>query len=342
MGKKALVISGGGCKGAFAVGIIKRLKQEFPEVEFDIFIGTSTGSLIVPLAASGNIDLLEQLYTSVHTDDIVYGGNLIDRFVNDVSIYDARPLGNLVKQYYNDQNLEALFNSGKEVFVLTTCLQTAEAVAWSTQEPPIITDYSIVKAKDYAEFRRAIVASANQPVFMQPVEIREGANPVRQYVDGGVREYIGVQLAIDACADEIFAIALSPVQNEDTALKYTKTFPILQRTMEIFTDDVGYNDIKLPRLYNKALRYIASVKRRMLADGISQAAVDSYFDVPLYNTFSGKKPIKIHHITPEEPLGGGPGGLEFEPQKMLTMLHKGEARIASYMAGLPNAPDGNV
>ena len=342
MGKKALVVSGGGSKGAFAVGVIKRLAQEFPEVEFDIYIGTSTGSLVVPLAAMGNIALLEKLYTSVHTNDIVFGGNLIDRFVNDVSIYDARPLGNLVKQYYNDQNLASLFNSNKEVFVLTTCLQTAESVAWSTQDPPIITDYTVVKAKDFAEFRRAIVASANQPVFMQPVEVREGANPVRQYVDGGVREYIGVQLAIDAGADEIFAIALSPDKKEDTAIKYTKTFSILQRTMEIFVDDVGYNDIRLPRTYNKALRYIAAVKQKMLSDGISQAAIDKYFDVPFYNTFSGKKPIKIHHITPDEPLGGGPGGLEFEPQKMLAMLHKGESTIASYMAGLPNAPDGNV
>ena len=74
MGKKALVVSGGGCKGAFAVGVIKRLAQEFPEIEFDIYIGTSTGSLIVPLAAAGDLTLLEKLYTSVHTNDIVYGG----------------------------------------------------------------------------------------------------------------------------------------------------------------------------------------------------------------------------------------------------------------------------
>jgi predicted acylesterase/phospholipase RssA len=299
-------------------------------------------SLVVPLAASGNINLLEKLYTTVRTEDIVWGGNLLDRFANDISIYDAKPLGNLVKQYYNDQNLEVLFNSGKEVFVLTTCLQTAESVAWSTQEPPVISDHTIIKAKDYAEFRRAIVASANQPVFMQPVEVREGANPIRQYVDGGVRDYIGIQLAIDAGADEIFAIALSPDHKEDTGIKYNKTFPILQRTMEIFTDDVGENDIRLPRLYNKALRYIAAVKQKMISDGISQAAVDAYFNVPLYDTFSGKKPIRIHHIKPDEPLGGGPGGLEFDPQKMLAMLQKGEAKIGSYMAALPGTPGGNV
>ena len=342
MGKKALVVSGGGSKGAFAVGVIKRLARDFPEIDFDIYVGTSTGATVVPLAALGNIPLLEKLYTSVHTQDIVLSGNIIDRFLNDISIYDAKPLGNLVKQYYNDENCAALFNSSKEVFLLTTCLQTATAVAWCTQEPPILSDYEIIRAANFTEFRRAMVASANQPVFMQPVEIREGAVPVRQYVDGGVREYLGVQIAIDAGADEIFAISLSPVKKEDSAIRYIKTFPILQRTLDIFSEDVGTNDIKIPRLYNKALRYIAAVKQNMKDDGIAEADIERYFHAPLHDAFSGKKPIRIHHITPDEPLGGGPGGLEFNPAQMLAMLQKGESKIASYMAGLPNAPDGNV
>lgn len=342
MGKKALVVSGGGSKGAFAVGVIKRLARDFPDVDFDIYVGTSTGALAVPLAALGDIALLEKLYTSVHTQDIVWAGNIIDRFLNDISIYDARPLGELVKQYYNDANCQKLFDSGKEVFLLTTCLQTGKAVAWTTQEPPLISDYEFMRTANFTEFRKAVVASANQPVFMQPVEIKENAQPVRQYVDGGVREYLGVQIAIDAGADEIFAISLSPVQKVDTATRYTKTFPILQRTLDILSEDVGSNDIRLPRVYNKALHYIAAVKQNMKDEGIPEADIERYFNVPLYDAFSGKKPVRIHHITPDEPLGGGPGGLEFDPQKMLVMLQKGESKIAAYMAGLPGAPDGNV
>ncbi|MEO7768554.1 MAG: patatin-like phospholipase family protein, partial [Ferruginibacter sp.] len=48
---RALVISGGGSKGAFAIGILKKLFKEYPNLEFDMFVGTSTGSLIVPLVA---------------------------------------------------------------------------------------------------------------------------------------------------------------------------------------------------------------------------------------------------------------------------------------------------
>ncbi|HEX8313659.1 MAG TPA: patatin-like phospholipase family protein [Flavisolibacter sp.] len=341
MGKKALVISGGGSKGAFAVGVLKRLAFEFPDIAFDIFVGTSTGALIAPLAVMGDIPLLEKLYTGVKTEDIVLKGNVIDRFMNDVSLFDAKPLGNLVKQFYNDANCDKIFKSGKEVFLVTTCLQTTQAVVWTSQQPPAVTSYEMIKAANFTEFRRAVVASANQPVFMQPIEIREGT-PIRQYVDGGVREYLGMQIAIDAGADEIFAISLSPLKKDSAETRYTKTFGVLQRTLDIFTADVGDSDIKIPQLYNRALRYIQAAKQNMKDDGIAQQDIDRYFNVPMFDTFSGKKPIRIHHIMPDEPLDGGPGGLEFDPVKMTAMVKKGEATLSSYMASLPKSPDGNV
>ena len=69
--KRALVISGGGSKGAFAVGVIKQLAQRYPTLFFDIYVGTSTGSLIVPLAAIGEIGLLEKIYTTQSKGTIV-------------------------------------------------------------------------------------------------------------------------------------------------------------------------------------------------------------------------------------------------------------------------------
>ena len=49
--KRALVISGGGSKGAFAVGVLKQLFATYPNLDFDIYVGTSAGSLVVTLAA---------------------------------------------------------------------------------------------------------------------------------------------------------------------------------------------------------------------------------------------------------------------------------------------------
>jgi NTE family protein len=44
---RALVISGGGSKGAFAGGVAQYLIEE-KNHEYDLFIGTSTGSLLIP------------------------------------------------------------------------------------------------------------------------------------------------------------------------------------------------------------------------------------------------------------------------------------------------------
>ena len=44
--KRALVISGGGSKGAFAVGALKNLIRE-RNLTFDVVAGTSTGAAIV-------------------------------------------------------------------------------------------------------------------------------------------------------------------------------------------------------------------------------------------------------------------------------------------------------
>ena len=67
--KKALVISGGGSKGAFAGGVAQYLMTK-ENRDYDLFIGTSTGSLMVSHLALGMIDELKHLYTNVNQDAI--------------------------------------------------------------------------------------------------------------------------------------------------------------------------------------------------------------------------------------------------------------------------------
>ena len=67
--KKALVISGGGSKGAFAGGVTQYLMEE-EKRQYDLFVGTSTGSLLVShLAAqkdSRNKTRFYPCYPSLH------------------------------------------------------------------------------------------------------------------------------------------------------------------------------------------------------------------------------------------------------------------------------------
>jgi NTE family protein len=335
MAKRALVISGGGSKGAFAVGILKNLAANFPDISFDIFVGTSTGSLIAPFASLNRIDILEQLYTSITTDRVITKGNVVTRLLGSNSLFDATPLGNLIQQYYDDGLCNQVFQSGKQVFFATTCLQTAQSVNFSTTDAPIVSDYEIIKLNNPDEMRRAVMGSACQPVFMQPIEVKKGAVPLRQYVDGGVKEYAGIQLAIDAGADEIYAILLQPEKKDPVETTFNDTFSILERTIDIFTAGVGYNDIRIPGLYNRALQYIASVQKKMLLAGIPQTDVNNYFNIPFNDPFTGKKPLNIYVIRPLQDLGGGPGGLDFDPTAMKGMVAMGQQRIDDFMASLP-------
>ena len=66
---RALVISGGGCKGAWAGGVAEHLIKE-RGINYDIFVGSSTGALLIPHLAIGRIDKIKGLYTSVCQKDI--------------------------------------------------------------------------------------------------------------------------------------------------------------------------------------------------------------------------------------------------------------------------------
>lgn len=67
--KRALVISGGGSKGAFAGGIAQFLLEE-SQLNYDFFIGTSTGSLLISHLALGKVETIKRSYTNVTQESI--------------------------------------------------------------------------------------------------------------------------------------------------------------------------------------------------------------------------------------------------------------------------------
>lgn len=337
---RALVISGGGSKGAFAVGVLKKLFDTYPELKFDIFVGTSTGSLIVPLVALNDMDSLEKLYSNQKTENIVLQGRLADR-INDVSIFDASPLKKLLGKNYTDQRYDEIIATGKKLFFTTTCLQSGQLVVYTnSDEAGDPANYEVKKIVSAEHFRQVVLASACQPVFMQPVKINLSipGDPEQnfQYVDGGVREYAGIQMAIDNGATEIFTILLSPEKDggEDTA-ELTNLFSILRKTIDIFTDDVGKNDLIIPEQYNEALLYIDAVKKKMIRNGISSDQVKDFFTIRgRESPYEDKVPIKMYIFRPKETLNGGPGGLSFDPAAMTDMISKGNGVANDFIASL--------
>lgn len=336
--KKALVVSGGGSKGAFAVGVIKYLLQTHA-LKFDVFVGTSTGSLVVPLVALGKLDVLQNLYTSTNTSDIIIKDNLGNR-LSENSIFRVTPLWEKIKSIYTDDFYEELMSSGKEIYINTTCLQSEELVVFTNAASPKESKYYTTKKIISGDhFRKVVLASASQPVFMTPVMVNSQVpgeeNPGFQFVDGGMREYVGVEMAINAGAGEIFTIILSSKNAEIDKGEFKTIFPILQKTMDIFITDVAANDLVIPFQYNDALKYIDAVKNNMQSEGVSTDDINRYFTIQgVDNPFENKVPLLIHIIQPDNPLGGGPGGLDFIPADMKRMLATGEMSAENFVVSL--------
>ena len=337
--KRALVISGGGSKGAFAVGVLKELFATYPGLDFDIYVGTSTGSLVVSLASVNGMDILDKVYTGITNADLLIEANIIDK-LGDTSIFDVTPAWNLIQKNYTDADYNLLKASGKKVFLTTACLQTGDLCIFGNDTSTIrTTDYKVIQTINANHFRRAMLASSCEPVFMNPIKVGRdvpgAANADYQYVDGGVLEYVGLHMAIDAGATEIFAILLSPEKSNEVNPQYTDLLGILGATVDMLTSEVGKNDVVLADQYAAAVNYIAEVKAAMLSDGMSQSSIDKYFTLSQPNIFQNKEAIKIFKIRPDGPLGGGPGGLTFNSNEMKGMLAKGQSVFNDFAANLP-------
>src|SRR5438045_8843087 len=64
-----VVIYGGGSKGAVAVGVAEYLISQCKK-DYKLFIGTSTGSLLIPFLALGDIERIKKIYTTIRQEDI--------------------------------------------------------------------------------------------------------------------------------------------------------------------------------------------------------------------------------------------------------------------------------
>ncbi len=319
--RHALVISGGGSKGAFAVGVLKYLFEKETGIEFEIISGTSTGGLIAPLAAIKDIESLERIYTTNSTEDLLLKGDIGDRVLNHNSLFSVKPFIRLARQEFPASAYERLISSGVEIFVSTVCLQTKRLVYFTNSNLQGSDEYDVIQVADHDEMLRAVIASAEQPVFMPPIEIRSSDTEPRQYVDGGVREYAPIQVAIDAGATDILAILLSSGRSGVRNQRYQRIFDILERTVSSYSDEVGANDLAIPQLYSRGTEYVHRLRQKVMAEpGWSPSRVDDIFRVD-GSPFSRQRTVRIEVLRLRNNFGLN--GLEFDPDRMKLMLQDG-------------------
>ena len=304
--KRALVLSGGGAKGAFTAGVVKYLMVELG-LNFDLVVGTSTGALIAPLVASQDIANLIHFYENVEQQDILTDRPDLLAFLFSDALNDTKPLERLIHKFFGDRRrYERLVRSSTEIFVTVVNMQTGEIEYGNQHQDPKPT------------LLKKILASACVPVMMPPVKIGK-----HQYVDGGVKEIAPFSKAIDEGATHIVSVILSPdpAQRGRIRKEFTSTMEILKRSLELLTEEIVDNDLKIATVYSEAIRYLDQMKINAKEKiGLTDPQIRKLF-AGLENPFQGKRIVGITTIRPDDELVDS--SLNFDPDKMREMVDKG-------------------
>lgn len=329
----ALVVSGGGSLGAFAVGAIDHMIGELG-LEFDIVAGTSTGALIVPLVAAGGDEWrdLKRIFTSVTTGDILIRRRE-SRILGSTSVYSTQPLARLIARELTATRVDRILESNITMLVTTVSLQTGRTVYFYTGLRLARSSGAseTVRADNREEIALAILASASQPVLMPPVRIPSPSGEGDQFVDGGVKEYAPIDVTIDNGATHIYAIVLTPPPEQRATIltRFDRLIPIAERTLDLLTNEIKDNDVRMTRFYNQALAYMQDLKAKVAErTGLSVAEIDAIF-ADRENPFTARREVVLHIISPTRDLGDS---LRFNPDDMALWMEFGRNRAREVLS----------
>lgn len=250
--KKALVISGGGSKGAFAGGVAEYLMTK-ENKQYDLFLGTSTGSLMVSHLALGKINELKTLYTNVNQNSIfsnnpfkikkVNGEKIVSinhlntlwNFLNGRKTFgESKKLRKLIKENISKEMFIELLNKNKEVVVTISNL-TANQI-----------EYKSNFESSYEDFCDWIWGSCNYVPFMSVLDKNK-----QQFADGGFGSIVPIREAILRGAKEIDAIILETEVNVVNKIPAKNPFSLLFDVFDFMLTHVERHNITIGKLAAK-------------------------------------------------------------------------------------------
>ncbi len=243
---RALVISGGGSKGAFAGGVAQYLMQELNHT-YDLFLGTSTGSLLISHLALQKIDKIKSVYTSVDQDSIFsncpftthkkYGvqtiginhWNVLKNLYRGAKTFgESHNLFKLIKNTLTVEEFEKLKNGPKEIIV------TVANLSLNAVEYKSINDYN------YEEFCEWVWISCNYTPFMSLVR-KNGC----EYADGGLGNMVPIEEAIKRGASDVDVIVLQTEVSHLNRLPSKNPFSLMTTIFEYMLDRIEHQNIRI-------------------------------------------------------------------------------------------------
>lgn len=249
---RALVISGGGSKGAFAGGVAQYL-MEREKREYDMFLGTSTGSLLVPHLALGKIGKLYDIFTNVQQQDIFSVSPFVQRKKGDreyVSIDFVNSLWQFVRMKRTFGESKALRKHIRKHFTIEEYQQIKrekhDVVVTVSNLSMNRVEYKSINDCTYDEFCNWIWISCNYIPFMSLAMV-DGY----EYADGGLGCVIPIREAILRGATEVDAIVLEAENLGKQRVLGKNPFSLMMNLFGHLLDQVERSDIVIGQLAAK-------------------------------------------------------------------------------------------
>jgi len=243
---KALVISGGGSKGAFAGGVAQYLIED-KKREYDLFLGTSTGSLLIPHLALHKCKKIKEVYTSVDQNSIfsnlpfkikrMHGYDQISinhfqvvrNFMRGKKTFgESLNLKKLILDTLSPQEFEELKAAHKDIVITVSNLSLNSV------------EYKSIKDFGYEDFCEWIWISCNYTPFMSLVQ-KDGC----EYADGGLGSMVPIEEAIRRGATEIDAIVLQTEVSYYNRMPAKNVFDLITTLFSYMLDRIEHQNIRI-------------------------------------------------------------------------------------------------
>ena len=222
MGKTALVLSGGGAKGAFQVGAEKYLREELG-YSWDVIGGVSVGALNGSMLAMEKYSRLEEIWKTISSQS-VYSGRfnlhtLWKLYRGAKSIYSNDPLASIVEKEVEPDKIV------KDLRIGTVSLNSGRYTVYGGDDPNI---------------KKAVLASTVVPVIWPPQYV---SSECQMMVDGSLRRFSPIGDVLDADPEEVVVINCYPKHPPALSQAPRNILDIAIRALDISSAGIIYSDI---------------------------------------------------------------------------------------------------
>ncbi len=269
----ALVLSGGGARGAYHVGVLRQIARQHPELRFPIITGVSAGAINATFIAShaGELtdatDELAELWSELSTSRVMrsdipsllanalrIAGNVVSagsRIAPPVrGLVDTAPLRRILTSVVDSRAIQAKIDAGRlaALAVSATSYRTGDSVTF-VQGRPELEMWDRFRRHARAERITVdhVMASAAIPLFFPGCEV-DG----EYFGDGSLRQTYPLSPAIHLGADRVLAIS-SRFANVSETGEAEDAYPTAARVLglmlnSIFLDHLDADAERLERV----------------------------------------------------------------------------------------------